>query len=147
MLSKTFKKSIEDFDVTVVNFALCTSDSGSGVKVAAVDFCKQHEILRDWCFAHQVCKACENALGTATPMVASKNPAAREVVQTVIEVVENIATVKDQGRASPSQSDFNIELHEIYVTCERCFLPFARTFSLQRDIPLKVRTIKGHSEA
>lgn len=89
-LYKIFKATIEDFGVTMEDFASCTTDSGSDVKAMAVNFAKQHGISWDWCFAHMVCKACEHAFGTSPSPAASKNTAAREVIQKVIRVVENI---------------------------------------------------------
>lgn len=56
------------------------------MKAMAANFAKQHGISCDWCFAHMVCKACDHTFGTA----ALKITAAREVIQKLIKVVENI---------------------------------------------------------
>lgn len=72
------------------DFASCTTDSGSDVKVMTVNFAKQHGILWDWCFTHQVSRAYEHACGTAACPAASKNSSAHDVVQMVIKAMEII---------------------------------------------------------
>ncbi|CAN0062988.1 unnamed protein product, partial [Sphacelaria rigidula] len=79
-----------DFGLEVGDFASCTTDSGSNNKTMCVNHASRVGIEWDWCVSHMANKAREHGLGTAADPAKSKKPAARELIQKVIKMVQRL---------------------------------------------------------
>ncbi|CAB1107679.1 unnamed protein product [Ectocarpus sp. CCAP 1310/34] len=130
-----FKSILHEFGLNPSYLASGTTDSGSDVKAVSINGLWKHfGVLWNWCFCHLM-KAAEQPFCTSLDTVKSKNPAARDLLKTVIKVVETLNKSSNLGaKFEDLQVDLLGEVFKVVKHAPQRWLGLTRT--LERIIRL-----------